>query len=315
MKKGIIWFLTLLIVFLEVVYWFGIKQDLKKDFFSIVVLPDTQRYSFSNSDNFCKQTEWIVDNRDKFRIAFVTHVGDIVQSGALVENEWSLASRCMGKLDGVVPYAVLPGNHDGDEVDNPKTGYTKFNSYFGNEKYLRYGWYGGGYNGNRNNYEIVKMLNGEEWLFLSLEVDPTDEDLSWANRVLSENSGKRVILTTHAYIQDNDAKRSEEPHFRKGGNSGQEIWDKLVSKNCNIFLVVSGHFHNATGEARRVSKNICGNEVMQVIQDYQGGDNGGNGKLRIYSVYPKTNEVEVSTFSVVSNKFENDANAHFTFKI
>src|SRR5207244_7300935 len=54
------------------------------DFFTIVALPDTQYYTEleAKSEQYFKgQTRWIVANRDKEHIAFVTHLGDIQQDG------------------------------------------------------------------------------------------------------------------------------------------------------------------------------------------------------------------------------------------
>ena len=43
--------------------------------FSIVVLPDTQTYAAQKPEIFHAETQWIVDNRRRQRIRFVSHVG------------------------------------------------------------------------------------------------------------------------------------------------------------------------------------------------------------------------------------------------
>lgn len=288
-----------------------IKFCLHLDNFTLIVMPDTQRYSYENHNIFCNQTEWIVANKQKLNIIFVSHLGDITQSGALVNDEWENASKCMGKLDGVVPYGVVPGNHDFDTVDNPTTEAIKYDSIFPVVRFSKFPWYKGNYKENRNSYQTI-TVSGMNLLFLNLEVDPTNDDIDWANKVLSENQDKQVILTTHAYQYDNVASRSQSPHFRLGGNSGEDIWDKLVSRNCNIFLVLSGHFHSSEGENKIESKNRCGKTVYQVIQNYQGRPNSGNGLLRIYTFSPIKKQISVKTFSTVSNNYENDANSQFT---
>jgi hypothetical protein len=152
-------------------------------------------------------------------------------------------------------------------------------------------------------------------LFLNLEVDPTDDDLEWANKVLNENKDKYVILTTHAYQYDDIDERSHEPHFRNGGNSGDDIWNKLVNKNCNILLVLSGHFHKFDGENKIESINQCGKKVYQMVQDYQSRINGGGGLLRIYIFNSKKKQIHVRTVSTVSGKYENDDDSRFTLDI
>ena len=86
------------------------------DSFTIVLLPDTQHYveegKYSkNLECFESQIQWIIENKMKLNIVFVSHVGDIVQHHD-IEDEFLRASNVMRKLDGVVPYGFCAGNHD-----------------------------------------------------------------------------------------------------------------------------------------------------------------------------------------------------------
>jgi len=49
-------------------------------------------------------------------------------------------------------------------------------------------------------------------------------------------------------------------------NSAEQLWEKLISRRDQIFLVLSGHHH---GQAFRVDDNREGNPVYQVLADYQ----------------------------------------------
>jgi hypothetical protein len=60
------------------------------DAFTVVVLPDTQIYAWLYPETFEAQTRWIAENKDTERIVFVTHVGDIVETGTAAE-EWANA--------------------------------------------------------------------------------------------------------------------------------------------------------------------------------------------------------------------------------
>jgi hypothetical protein len=44
------------------------------------------------------------------------------------------------------------------------------------------------------------------------------------------------------------------------------MWDKLISQNDQIFMVLCGHEH---GQALRVDDNRFGHKVYQVLSDYQ----------------------------------------------
>jgi len=53
--------------------------------FSLIVLPDTQYYVSSKNGGlpamFYAQTDWIVSNRTSLNIAYVAHLGDLVEDG------------------------------------------------------------------------------------------------------------------------------------------------------------------------------------------------------------------------------------------
>ena len=67
--------------------------------FTIIVLPDTQKYSDAQSVHFPAQTQWIVDNKDDLNIVYVAHEGDITDNYNADEYEWIYASAAMGLLE------------------------------------------------------------------------------------------------------------------------------------------------------------------------------------------------------------------------
>src|SRR5947208_754187 len=73
--------------------------------FSIVLLPDTQFYAASYPKYFDDQTRWIARERDNRKIAFVLHLGDIVDN-TKTEPEWQRADASLSLLDNVVPYVL-----------------------------------------------------------------------------------------------------------------------------------------------------------------------------------------------------------------
>ena len=95
--------------------------------FTIVMLPDTQSYirNPALAPIFEAQTAWIAAHRDAEAIAFVTHVGDVVQNGALGRDrnarEWRDARAAIeriGPRGAGIPFSVVPGNHDYDAPDS-----------------------------------------------------------------------------------------------------------------------------------------------------------------------------------------------------
>ncbi len=84
-------------------------------------IPDTQAYKSKKdpslpggwrekNKSFDTRVDWIVAIAKKQRIFFVSHMGDVVEVNR--QSQWDFASKGMGKLDGVVPYGICPGNHD-----------------------------------------------------------------------------------------------------------------------------------------------------------------------------------------------------------
>jgi hypothetical protein len=283
--------------------------------FTLIVLPDTQKYTESYPDTFCVQTDWIVKNKEKMNIKFVSQLGDIVENGGKFKNEWETASRCMGKLDGVVPYGLVPGNHDMEKENSKRSGYASYNSNFPISRFANYPWYKAHYKENQNNAELVSS-HGVDLLFINLEPEPSDAVLYWAELVAKQYPDAYAIVTTHKYLPDGKSdKRDTTVRYGRNGNSGQEVWEKLVSKQCNIKMVLSGHYHLSDGEKRIQGINKCGYRVEEIMQDYQGREFGGNGKLRIYTFVPEEKRILVSTYSPLTNTFEKDADSLFELKL
>lgn len=274
--------------------------------FSIIVLPDTQDYSENHPEIFSAQTSWIAQNKDNLNIVFVSHEGDIVHHGG-IEGEWRNADRSMSILDGVVPYGVLPGNHDAAG----KNGEDFYNKYFSPERFSRFPWFGGSFpEGTNNNSFQFFSGGGEDFVIVHLDFCPGPDEIAWANSVLKQNSGKRAIVTTHGFL-DADGKRNAHGCGRNNGST-EYIWRDLVYPNENVFLVLSGH---AYGEAMRTDPNIAGKNVHQILSNYQTWENGGNGFLRILEFAPGEGKIFVRTYSPYVGGFESGAESEFVLSL
>jgi hypothetical protein len=271
------------------------------DNFSIIVLPDTQFYSANingvGAEIFDNQTRWIVNNLNNMSITFVTHVGDIVDDyTSLVQ--WQNANFSMSRLDGAVPWAVLSGNHDGLNVGDLNENVTNYNTYFNYSRFSDRIWYGGAYqNNNTNNYELFSG-GKDDYLIFHFEYHANDDVLVWANSTITKYPNRRVIVTTHDYL-NTDANRTA---------TGERLWQNFVKPHADqIFLVLCGHNH---GEAKR-SDVANGHTVYQIMADYQENTNGGNGLLRILEFHPIEDKIYVKTYSPYLNSYEIDADSQF----
>lgn len=267
------------------------------DSFRVIAIPDSQYMSLGYPALFNTVTTWIKDNRDKKKIAFVIHEGDMVHNNTVAE--WQNASTAMSIMDGIVPYTPAVGNHD--YTGSRDT--TNFNTYFPYNKYLATDSFGGAYEvGKMDNTYHYFTAGGTDWMVFALEYNPRDEVLAWASDTVSVNSDRRVIIETHAYLGIDNARTSI------GGN----VWNKLVKLHSNISFVVNGHYLGANG-ARLVSSGDNGNNVYQMFANYQDLAFGGIGYIRVMKMNPSKNKVTVRTYSPFLNSYKTDGDNDFVF--
>lgn len=327
--------------------------------FSIIALPDTQNYvcvgddgdgcggrSTIYNEGFVAQTQWIVDNLEEEKIAFVTHEGDVVDNG-IREIEWEYADEAIALLDGKVPYSVAMGDHDFYPEEH-QDGQTLFPQYFGKDRYKNYSWYGGSDAQEYNHYQLVEM-GGVTFLHIALVFEAPSASISWAKSVLEAHSEKPTIITTHAYLKDgSSAGRSTttescanvsgtecpDPGNAKDASSGEDIFQELVKPYEQVFMVLNGHFHNSgrrdsdcsgifecdNGEYHQVSTNSAGSRVYEMLANYQDYDKGGDGWLRIIKFLPGggdagADRIEVRTYSPTLNKTQSGFRSMFFFDL
>ena len=270
--------------------------------FTIIIVPDTQLYTHqyvNNLDMFASQIRWIVDQKDASNVVFVLHEGDCTQVNSFAE--WANFKRYMRLLDGVVPYAIAVGNHDG--LDTPLENTALFNQFFPVSAYQSLPTFGGGFEaGKMDNCYHLFSAGGVDWLVLAIEFGPRDAVLDWANQVAAAHPQRRVILVTHTHIYSDDTLHGSSPtHFWTPAsygrtNNGVEVWDKFLKKHANISFVFNGHVLN-DGAGRLVGIGDHGNKVYQMLANYQMLPNGGLGILRAVQFFPEQDKFTVSTYS------------------
>ncbi len=273
--------------------------------FTIVLLPDTQFYAEKYPETYVAQTMWIRRQLRQDNIKFVIHLGDIVQTPNQ-KPEWENANRAMEIIDRVVPYSMVPGNHDMDVKTRDSTLY---NAFFSPARFANEDWYGGHMGATNDNNYCFFEASGMKFMVISLEFAPRDEALEWAAGVASRYPDHRVIVATHCYMRPKNRDTECATSMNIAGNSGEEIWDKLVRKQPNVFLVVSGH---VLGVGLQKSINDAGGEVLEMLTDYQGLPNGGDGWLRSLRFVPDENKIHVRTYSPLLDKENEDANEAFS---
>lgn len=282
------------------------EGDKPEESFSVVLLPDTQLYSQKYPDTYVAQTLWIRKRLKEDNLKFAIHLGDIVQNVG-EEPEWKNAHRAMEILDGVIPYSMVPGNHDLSLKDRDSTLYNK---YFSPKRFADQPWYGGHKDETNDNNYCYFTGCGVKFLVISLEFAPRDETLEWATEVAAKHPEHKVIVATHCYLRRKDRDTSCATSYKVDGNSGEQIWQKFVRKSPNVALVVCGHI---AGTGLQTSVNDAGGKVVEMLTDYQGLPHGGDGWLRTLKFVPAEKKLYVTTYSPLLDK-QNEA-PHETFSI
>jgi len=170
------------------------KKTAEKKSFSVVLLPDTQFYSQKYPETYVAQTMWIRKRVKEDNIKFAVHLGDIVQTPTK-KAEWENAHRAMLLLDGVVPYSMVPGNHDMVVKSRDSSLY---NEFFSPTRFADTSWYGGHMGKTNDNNFCTFEAGGMKFMVVSLEFAPRDEALQWAAGVINDHPAHRVIVARTA---------------------------------------------------------------------------------------------------------------------
>ncbi len=277
--------------------------------FTVVAVPDTQYYSKNSplTPIFRAQIDWIMANRATRNIAFVAHEGDIVDTGTST-SQWANAMSALSPLiapTSTLPFALNRGNHD-----DP--------SYYvrnvGPQIYENRTWHVV-VSPNGLNTASIFQAAGRSFAHIGLNKDPSVDELTWVNQVLSRKEfvDLPTILTTHDYLMWG---------FRS--LTGTAIWNGVVKKNPQIFMVLNGHTH---GEYQMVSNNEEGKPVYQMLADYQNRTDGGQGLMRLIQVDTAAGRIDVKTFSpgytilegrgskTIAPFFETDHDSQFSYDV
>lgn len=283
--------------------------------FALAVLPDTQFYSrYATTDEgqqfqarygstpYAAQTGWIARNATAYNIPFVIHLGDVVdQQGK--PNQWAVADAAMQQLEAArVPYSILAGNHDvvtdldyhqpGDQAAG-----TDAQRNLAAEPYLK--WFPASRAARQTTFKErdssgfheyhLFQAHGVTFMVLSLSWRISDAGIAWARGAIARNPGVPVILANHQLLNiANDGINPQETDY------GLMLWDRLIRDNDQIFMTLNGHHH---GAAHLRKFNDFGNEVHQMVVDYQMDYQGGNAMMRLYEVDLGNNRIDVMSFS------------------
>ena len=144
--------------------------------------------------------------------------------------------------------------------------------------------------------------NGMKFLIMSLDWRASAGTIAWAQTILDDYSATPTILMSHEFLvpvvdpPDDGAGAAQTPY-------GKAVWDQLVRKNNNVFLVICGHI---SASRHRIDQNDYGNDVFQILVDYQDMHAGGNAYMRLIEFDFLNSTMEHLKFSPFVMELYND---------
>ncbi|MFJ4846336.1 metallophosphoesterase [Streptomyces sp. NPDC088733] len=228
-------------------------------------------------------SRWIADNKDKRKIAYVAHTGDLIENNIRKPADEATQRQVTGELevsskqqkildDAGVPNGVIAGNHDNQSGTENGPG-AIYNKYYGPDRYqaLSKGWEHAEYGGpwregdNQNHYDLFSA-GGLDFVVVGLSYGVTREEAEWADSIFKRFPDRNGILLSHDYLAPSSNPNGRGAPF--SAPDGSMLYKTVVQDNPNVFLILAGHEHGVgTNIKPRVGE--VAHDVVELLADYQ----------------------------------------------
>lgn len=249
-------------------------SDATDDEFSIAVVPDTQRETWTDADNrFRDRSDWLIKNSGRLNLRFMTHVGDVVDWGNISPEQFVRAKQALAPLAGKVPYSLTIGNHDtaavcqggsacpGADARITVRDTRAFNHAFQSTDFANLK--GEFEPGKIDNTYSVFNAGGQKWLLLNLELWPRESVIKWARKIVGTHTAYNVVVSTHSYLEGDGTVSTNRGGY--GATSPEYLYNNLIKVYPNIRIVLSGHVGTS---ATRIDIGDNGNKIASFLQCY-----------------------------------------------
>ena len=275
--------------------WDGNSKPSNYDF-AFAWISDTQGYAQRYHSHYNRMNQWIVDNREDWKISYVIHTGDIVDdwdSG----YQWAVSDEAMKIFDEAgMPYGVLGGNHDVAMSLDDRDAYYQ---YFGEWRVKDQPTFGGSYENNYGHYDLISQ-NGQDIIILYMSWNIHENEINWMNDVLSRYADRKAILCFHSYTHVSTSEDGLLDYW------GVLIRDNVVKRNPNVIAVLNGHYSGSTYQTARFDDNGDGKldrTVYQICTDYQSVTQGGMQYIKFLYFDVDGDKIYVNAYSPYYKEF------------
>lgn len=250
-------------------------------------------------------TRWIKSNKITNNIVAVMAGGDLSNDG----TEWTQAMKGFDTLAASgIPYIASMGNHD--YTDLPTRDRTSWDANLPVSRFSDETWYGGVYGASTGNMFIKFDVGTEKFLIISLEILPPDAVLTWADSVVTANSDRKVIVSTHYFLKYTGLRAtSAYSNLGVAGNNPSQVWDEFIKGHENIIMVINGHDVGGIGSAKLTSVGDSGNIVNQVYNNYQETVTGDMvTEIMLLTFSPSTGKITTQAYAPLTNTVDTVGN-------
>ncbi|MDX2054886.1 MAG: metallophosphoesterase [Polyangiaceae bacterium] len=298
---------------------------------TLALLPDTQYYAACKYPHLKNQSEFLSSAQKARNIQAAITLGDLTDHNS--PEEWSFFKQSLAKVSDGFPLFLTTGNHDLGVRGTANARDSLLSQYF-DETWARKS---GALRevmepGTIDNAFYSVNAGAFQLGVLMLEWSPRRKTVEWANQVLAKHRDHRVIVATHAYLYSDStrydfAKKGATQKWnpleygtaqgvlkKDGNHDGEMLWNALIRRNKNVFMVVNGHvLKNGTGFVE--SRGDAGNTVHQVLANYQMLDEGGLGYLRLLEILPDGKTLRMKTYSPSLKLYSYAKDQYFSFNV
>ena len=252
------------------------------------------------------QYKFIADTVEERKLEHVFVLGDMTDWGYRndgnlasahnyppITGEWDIVHEAVSQLNGTgVTYNLVRGNHDDYMIDDYFYVPEYTDQFFNNgggffhdadgkhsgrretlnpEGFIYWSAISGVHKESVVNSYMTREIFGTKYLFITYDYNPTAKVLNWMDELLAQYPDHKAIITTHSFmLEDGTLCKDESGNTMYiTGISPQIVWDRVLSKHDNVFMIVSGHTGNEYVNYSYL-EGVKGNKVLNVLVDPQG---------------------------------------------
>jgi len=268
--------------------------------FKVVVYGDTHD-TVAGAPILSGHNDWIISQAEALNIKYVLHLGDGVTDPA--DNEM-IATEMQRLATANIPYIFSLGNHefDTDDSASPARATTSFDTYY---PVADFSWVDGNFDIMQNSYDVI-TVGGVEYLFMTIAYCPDDDAIAWADGILTANTDKHVIISTHYYFSSLTSEYSRGTNNDnytwacQNNGSGEALYQNVFINYPNILMILAGHNWNPYStyvDGSIIRRDVVdGVTINQIRQNWQ-ADTRGNLYIRIYTIDTEADAIQVQSYS------------------